>query len=109
MLLFPWDVGASSVSQGRACLGAGLTLAVPAALASFLLGRRGAVLNRVMAGATIGAMSGLFGVSVLQFHCPILEASHIVIWHGGVLLIAIAAGAAIGYAMTYFQRRPGGA
>jgi hypothetical protein len=109
LLLFPWDAAASSVAQGRACLGTGLMLAAPAALAFLLLARRGAVLNRVMVGTTVGAMSGLFGVSVLQFHCPILEASHIVIWHGGVLLISIAAGVAIGYSITYFQRLPGAA
>jgi hypothetical protein len=108
-MLFPWNAAASSVAQGRACLGAGLMMAVPAAFAFLLLARRGALLNRVMAGATVGAISGLFGVTVLQVHCPILEASHIVIWHGGVLLIAIAGGVAIGFATTYFQRRPGAA
>jgi len=106
LLLFPWDTAVSSVRQGLECLGAGLLLAAPAAVALLLLAHRGAAMDRIVFGATIGATSGLLGVSALQFHCPILEASHIVTWHVGALVISLVAGTAIGYATTYFQQRP---
>jgi hypothetical protein len=105
LILFPWNPGAASASQGGACLAQGLLLAALSALVFLLLSHRGAGLNPTQLGATVGAIAGLTGVGALHFHCPILEASHIALWHGSVLLVSLAAGAAFGYAAVNVPRR----
>ena len=46
-------------------------------------------------GATLGATAGLLGVTVLQFRCPLQNAPHLLVWHGGVLVVATVAGSAV--------------
>ena len=61
----------------------------------WLIVRRGAPLAVGTLGATIGAAAGLLGVTVLQFRCPLQEAPHLLVWHGGVLVLATVAGSAV--------------
>jgi hypothetical protein len=81
------------VSQGLACLTAGLLCAIPAALASWLLLRRGFAVNPPGAGLAAGTLAGLAGVTMLELHCPNFQALHVLFWHTAVIPISGAAGA----------------
>jgi hypothetical protein len=91
------------VPQGVACLRAGLTFAIPAALALCLLARRGFVLSLPAAGLAAGTLAGLAGIGVLEMHCPILNASHVMVWHVGVVVIGGTAGWLIGAVLKRFR------
>jgi hypothetical protein len=84
------------VHQGVACLAAGLLHAIPAAIASWLLLRRGFAVNPVAAGLVAGTLAGLAGVSMLELHCANFEAPHVMLWHTAVIPVSAAAGALLG-------------
>jgi len=84
------------IASGIDCIRTGLTYAVPAAAAFWLLVRRGAILAPGLTGATAGGLAGLAGMWVLDMRCPNSNAYHILIWHVGVALVAMAGGFAIG-------------
>ena len=84
------------LSQGLDCLGTGLLHAIPTALASGLLLRRGLAVNPRAAGAVTGMLAGLAGLTVLELHCPDFQVLHVMIWHIAVVVISAAAGAWIG-------------
>lgn len=80
-------------AQGLACLTAGLLHAVPVALASWWLLRRGFAVNARAAGVAAGTLAGLAGVTMLELHCPNLQALHVMLWHTAVMPVCAAAGA----------------
>lgn len=82
------------VAEGIKCLRAGVAHAVPAAIATWLLLRRGYAVNPVAAGVVRGALAGLAGVTMLELHCVILEAPHVLVWHVAVVPVSAALGAA---------------
>lgn len=81
------------VSQGVACLTAGLLHAIPAALASWLLLRRGFAVNSIAAAVAAGTLAGLAGATMLELHCANFEAPHVMLWHTAVMPLCAAAGA----------------
>jgi hypothetical protein len=81
------------VHDGINCLTAGLIFAIPAAIASWWMLRRGFAVDRVAAGVALGALAGLAGVAMLELHCPNFRALHVMVWHTAVLLFSAAAGA----------------
>ncbi len=85
------------VSQGVACLTAGLLHAIPAALASWLLLRRGFAVNSVAAGVAAGTLAGLAGVTMLELHCANFQAPHVMLWHTAVMPVCAAAGALLAW------------
>jgi hypothetical protein len=85
------------VSAGLTCLLRGTLYAVPAALLSWLLLRRGFAVKPVSAGLAIGALAGLAGLGVLELNCSNFEAAHVLIWHIGVVIVSSIAGALAGY------------
>jgi hypothetical protein len=87
------------VSAGVACLLRGLLHAVPVALLSGLLLRRGFAVKPVSAGLAAGALAGLAGLGVLELNCTNFQAAHVLIWHTAVVLVSAAAGALIGWAL----------
>jgi hypothetical protein len=87
------------ISAGVACLLTGLILAVPAALLSWLLLRRGFAVNSVAAGLVGGALAGLSGVTMLELHCANFQALHVLVWHTAVVPVSAAAGALVGWAL----------
>ena len=105
VFLFPWHTPEAFLARGWPCLKAGLLMALPAALLFWLLVRRGAPLEMNTLGGTLGAISGLLGVSVLQFHCDRQETEHLLFWHGGVLVVSIVAGWLIASAAGRWGRR----
>lgn len=84
--------------QGWVCLRAGTPFGLAAAVPFWLLLRRGAILSPRVAGTAAGLLAGLVGTSALEIHCPILDASHILVWHLGIALIGALAGFAAGFA-----------
>ena len=107
VLLFPWRTPEAFLVRGWHCLRAGLALAVPAALVFAFLARRGARLSLGMLGGTLGAIAGLLGVTVLQFTCALQDIGHLLVWHGGVLVISTLAGALIGRSVSSLSARLG--
>jgi hypothetical protein len=85
------------VSQGLVCLTAGLLHAIPAALASWLLLRRGFAVNSAAAGLVAGTLAGLAGVTMLELHCANFQAPHVMLWHTAVMPVSAAAGALLAW------------
>jgi hypothetical protein len=92
------------VSQGIVCLSAGLLHAIPAALASWFLLRRGFAVNAVAAGLVVGTLAGLAGVTMLELHCINLETLHVMLWHTAVMPVSAAAGALLGWTARFRAR-----
>ncbi len=91
-ILFPWRQSEAFASQGWPCLLTGSAVAIPGGVLFWLLARRGVPLSAVTFGGTLGAIAGLLGLTVLQFRCIHQDAAHIIVWHGGVLLVSVVAG-----------------
>jgi hypothetical protein len=100
-LLFPDFATHDFVHRGIPCLRYGVLCAIPAAGFTWLLMRRGFVIDSVRAAIAGGALSGLLGVGVLALHCPILNAAHIIAWHVGVLAVTSLFGAFLGWAISH--------
>ena len=93
------------ISAGLPCLLSGLLLAIPAALLSWLLLRRGFAVNSVAAGFVGGALAGQCGVTMLELHCADSQALHVLVWHTGVVPVSAAVGALVGWVLRSFELR----
>ena len=103
VLLFPWKTPDAFVVRGWRCLRTGLMLAVPVSLVFGFLVRRGAPLSLRLLGGTLGAIAGLVAVTVLQYTCDLQDIGHLLVWHGGVLVLSTLAGAVIGDCLSRFR------
>jgi hypothetical protein len=90
--------------SGLTCMKNGLTYSIPGALFFWLLVRRGAILFPKLIGAAAGGLAGLIGLSVLEITCPNLDVYHVLVWHGGVVVISSVAGALFGAGVEYIDR-----
>jgi len=79
-----------------ACIRTGTLVGALAAVPFWLLLRRGAILSPRMTGAAAGLLAGLAGTTMLEIHCPILDAWHILLSHLGVAILCALAGFAMG-------------
>jgi hypothetical protein len=95
------------ISAGVACLRTGLLLAVPAALLSWLVLRRGFAVNSIAAGLAGGTLAGLCGVTMLELHCANFQALHVLVWHTAVVPASAAAGALTGWMLGSIGARRG--
>jgi hypothetical protein len=93
------------LAQGVACLLTGLLHAIPAALASWLLLRRGFAVNSIAAGIAGGTLAGLAGVTMLELHCSNFQALHVLVWHTAVVPSSAAGGALVAWALGVPVRR----
>jgi hypothetical protein len=84
------------VSEGVPCLVAGLACAIPAAIVIWLFLRRGFVLDLPAAGLAAGTLAGLAGIAMLEMHCAILKAPHVMFWHVAVVPVCGVGGLLIG-------------
>ncbi len=93
-LLFPWQRTEASqfVALGLRCSAFGLLVAIPAAMLVGLVVRRGVVLSPGTAGVTVGLLGGLVGATALGFFNKLLEATHLILWHGATLVVSAAGG-----------------
>jgi hypothetical protein len=89
---------------GLACMKNGLLFSVPAAFLLWLILRRGALLLPKLIGTAVGGLAGLSGLSVLEVNCPNLNVFHILVWHGGVVVIGSLGGALVGAAVESIRR-----
>jgi hypothetical protein len=78
------------------CIRAGTFVGALAAVPFWLLLRRGAILSPRMTGAAAGLLAGLAGTSMLEIHCPNMDAWHILLSHLGVSMLWAFAGFATG-------------
>ena len=78
------------------CIRAGTLVGAITAAPFWLVLRRGAILSPRMTGAAAGLLAGLAGTSMLEMHCPNLDAWHILLSHLGVAILCAVAGLAIG-------------
>lgn len=93
------------VSQGMACLTAGLLHAFPVSLASVWVLSRGFAVNSVAAGLAKGTLAGLAGVTMLELHCPNFEAPHVMVWHIAVLAVSGVVGALLGWTVRAYRNQ----
>ncbi len=77
-----------------ACLAIGTATSIVPLVAAGLLLRRRVADGAHWIGAAVGAASGCTGGLVLHWHCPIAEATHFGLVHGGVVAISTVIGAA---------------
>ena len=89
------ELGWGKFHHGHGCMELGLlTALVPVALGALVL--RGALpVGARWAAAGLGAAGGSLGGLVLHLHCPIADALHLGLVHGGVVLVAALISAAI--------------
>lgn len=87
------------------CIRTGVAFGALAAVPLWLVLRRGAVLSPVMTGFASGVFAGLAGTMIVQIHCPILDAWHILFAHLGVLVILSTAGFAAGMIVEKSHRK----
>ena len=85
LLLFHDAVNWEGLTIARGCLWIGLAAALVTALGAWLVVRRGALAAKFATAISLGALSGVSALLVLTVHCPVLRASHILVWHGGAV------------------------
>jgi hypothetical protein len=101
--LFQPHPEAGFIPTGLMCLRIGLECAVPVGVLSWLILRRGAILNPLAAGALAGALAGLTGLLLLEIFCPNLNAYHVLAWHLGAAVASTLGGAAIGFVVEHLR------
>ena len=109
VVLFPFQHERDFWAKSWSCLRAGTPIGVLAAFLSWFVLRRGAVLSPRTTGALTGLFAGLVGTTVLEIHCPILDAGHILLSHLGIAVLGATAGLVFGWAAENdrkFWRRP---
>jgi len=106
--LFPWEGGAQLLSAGWSCTTHGLAMALPMGIILLYLASRGAPLSYETLGASLGAVSGLLGLTVLQFSCDNQHAGHLILWHGSVVVICVVTGYLFGRLAHYIAIRHSG-
>ncbi len=98
VVLFQFQHERNFWTNAWACIRAGIPMDVLAAVPFWLVLRRGAVLCPSLTGAATGLLAGLVGTSVLEIHCPNLDAWHILVSHLGVAILCALAGLVMGLA-----------
>ncbi len=101
---FPRFLPLPGLSLGWPCLSAGLLVALPAFAALWYPSRRAGEFSGRTLGATLGAAAGLLGAAVLQFNCRRPDASHLIVWHGGVLVASTALGSGLAWILSFVRR-----
>jgi MFS family permease len=86
------------------CIRAGIPISVLAAVPIWVVLHRGAILSMGMTWAASGLLAGLVGTSVLEIHCPNLDARHILVSHLGVAVLCALAGLITGLTVQAVRR-----
>jgi hypothetical protein len=88
------------------CIRTGTEFGALAGVPLWFVLRRGAVLSPSVTGLATGLFAGLVGTTVLEIHCPILDAWHILLAHLGVAVFCALGGLVLGLAVENSQDRP---
>jgi hypothetical protein len=104
-ILFQFQHELDFWANGWACIRAGTPFGVLAAVPIWLLLRRGMLLAPSVTGAATGLFAGLVGASVLEIHCPNLNAWHILVAHLGVAILCTLAGLMSGLTIEMVGKR----
>ena len=94
--LFPFRPELKFWRHAWLCFSGGLGASAIAAIPTWLLLRRGAVLNPRACGALAGLLGGLTATAILEMDCSDFNAVHILVSHWGVALFCACAGWALG-------------
>ncbi len=97
-MIFPWQwTPENFVANGWGCLREGLYVALASSVGVIWLVRRGYVMHWAGLAGTLGAFCGLTGAALLHVMCPDQEATHLIVWHGGILAGGTLGGLLAGY------------
>jgi len=105
-VLFQFQHDADFWPRMRVCLRAGTPIGFLSGVPFWLVLRRGAILSPIMTGAATGLLSGLLGTSVLEIHCPNLDAWHVLVSHLGVAVLCSVGGLTLGWAVERWPQNP---
>jgi hypothetical protein len=91
LLLLPLEYDADGfVDFGLGCAMHGILYASATGVPVWILIRRGYFVQPAWAGALSGLVSGITALLVLEVYCPLIEGSHVLLWHVGVVAVAVA-------------------
>ena len=96
-VLFQFQHERNFWANGWSCIRAGTPIGFLTAVPFWLVLRRGTVLSPRLTGAATGLFAGLAGTAALEFHCPNLDAWHILVSHLGVAVLGALVGLLIGF------------
>lgn len=85
------------ISMGAACIAIVGIMGVASLIGGFFLARHGLPLRSGTTGLLLGLGSGLAVEAVWRLHCPFTSWSHVLVFHGGAVLILASAGVVFGY------------
>lgn len=93
---------------GLACLGAVTALSIAPAAWVAVLYRRGLAMHPGRAFGLAGLAGGLGAEAAWRLHCEYSAWSHVLAWHDGAVLLAVAATVVASCLVTGFEERGGG-
>ena len=96
--LLPWEYDADGFTEfGTNCAKYGMMYSAAAIALTWLVIRRGYFLQPGWSGALAGLASGSVALVVLEAYCPLVERSHVLAWHGSVVLISVLLSSIVAY------------
>ena len=81
-------LGWEHLPRGHGCLELGVATALVPVVAGALFLRRALPVGSRWVAAALGAGGGCLGGLVLHLHCPITDAPHVGLVHGGVVVVS---------------------
>ncbi len=84
------------VTKGATCMTLETVLGFTALAVVFALIVRAAPLRAAGAALLAGAGTGLMAEGIFRLHCPITDLRHVLVWHGGALVVLALSGLALG-------------
>jgi hypothetical protein len=97
-----WPAPGQEWHLGMACLSAIGMLGILALLFGFFLARAGLPMRARAAGLLLGLGAGLAAEASWRLHCPISSWNHILLFHGGGILVIIGVGVILG---SFWKRK----
>jgi hypothetical protein len=88
-------IGWEHLPRGRGCLELGVASALVPVIAGALFLRRALPTGSRWIAAALGAGGGCLGGLVLHLHCPVTDAPHVGLVHGGVVVVSALLSAAL--------------
>ncbi|MBK9374823.1 MAG: DUF1109 family protein [Holophagales bacterium] len=93
------------VSHGPACFAMTGLIGLTALAVVAVLILRATPLRASFAGLLAGAGTGLMAAGVHHLDCPVTHLAHVLVWHGGGIVVLALLGAGFGLALESLQRK----